>query len=382
MQDSKAVMEQHGACRADNEATKSLFASHGAGKSLQANVNRLMRSFPVSSPPGAYELTPGIQYEIVKWTMDYFYGNEEFPYPYVPNIARPLERTVEEKITNEVYDDKLVERIQSSGRYVDIQRPKRDCNGKDVNWSVFPRFNVVPLGYPINTVEERFAKLVGWQLACFQQRTTTLNTFYINRLNAVSGDWLLPEHINVDLSSWEDRSFYMNNCYLAIQQAEHRCESIIEDYVIRFVREANVFVDNVQRNVNGSENLFEDYKNMQLDNVVCSAYGFMRKLSGKFGDDFQHLKSGMLLAGNTASANLLQATLENRKRCASIDWANALSWFGIVLSKSLSMFMGCDKTKEHKIKRAANDPGGTGSPPPFNHVFFGKHKVFHFLPDD
>lgn len=374
-----ALMQPYGACRTDNEATGSLFASHGASKSLQANVNRILRSFPANSGVlRDYEMTPAIQTEIVKWVMDYFYGESDFPYPYAPNIARLLESTVKKQITNEVYDEKIVQQIQSASRFVKTQRPSRCTSGEEMNWSIFPRFYIVPLGYPINNIEERFAKLVGWQLASFQQRTTTLNTFYVKRLNTISGDWMIPEHVNVDLNSWDERSLYMNDCYEVMQRAEGRCESVIEEYVVRFVREANVFVDNVQNNVGQSGELFEDYKNMQLNNLICCTYGYMRKLSTEFAAEFHHLKSSMLLAGDTAGVNLLQSSLENKKRCENIEWADALNWLGITLSKSMLMFMGCDKTKEQKIKRLANDPASTGTPPPFNHVFFGRHKVFDF----
>jgi hypothetical protein len=170
----------------------------------------------------------------------------------------------------------------------------------------------------------------------------------------------------------------MSECYVALQQAEAHCESIIEEYIVEFARNVNIFVNNVHNNINEATDLFEDYKNMQINNAICNTYGFLRKLGTTSADKYQHLKSSMLLAGNTAIANLLQASVENNKRCAKIDWANAFNWLGIPLSISLSMFMGCDVTSEQQIKRAANNPASMGTPPIFNHVFFGKHKLFDF----
>jgi hypothetical protein len=197
----------------------------------------------------------------------------------------------------------------------------------------------------------------------------------------VSGEWLFPDYINVNLNSWDKRLFYMNDCYEVLQQAEDLCESIIEEYLVKFVREANVFVNDVQNNICEAEDLFEDYKNMQINNAVCRTYGLLRELSTKSANDYQHLKSIMLLAGDTAVENLPQATFENRKRCIEIDWTDAFDWLGIPVSQSLSMFMVHDATKEQQIKRAANDPRGTGIPPQFDHVFFGKHKVLDFAAD-
>jgi hypothetical protein len=298
------------------------------------------------------------------------------------NVARLLEVTVEEKFTNNIYDERLFANIQSAGRFVKIQRSKKSVNGDSVNWSVFPRFYVVPNGYPINNIEERFAKLVGWQLTCFQQRVSTMNNLYIKRLNATSGEWFFPEHTDVDLSSWDDRSSYMNDCYVVLEQAENHCEALIEEYLLEFARNVNIFVSNVQNNINEATDLFEDYKNMQINNAICNTYGFLRKLGTISAEKYQHLKSSMLIAGNTAIANLLQASLENNRRCAKIDWTNAFSWLGIPLPISLSMFMGCDVTSEQQIKRAANNPASTGTPPAFNHVFFGKHKLFDFTTGD
>lgn len=227
MANNKATAAPPGRRRTDNESNRSVFASHGVSESLDTNVSAIIRSFPVKPAPEDYDLTPVIKTSIVKWVTDHFYGNKDFPYLYAPSIARLHELTVEEKVRNEVFDKKLLANIQSSGRFVNIQKPSRSISGEDVNWSVFPRFFAVPNGYPVNNIEERFAKLVGWQLACFQQRATRLNLSYIRRLNMTSGEWLFPEHISVDLNSWDDRSLYMNDCYEVLQQAEDLCESII-----------------------------------------------------------------------------------------------------------------------------------------------------------
>jgi hypothetical protein len=378
MEDKKYIMAPPGGGRTDNESIRSVFASHGVSKSLQADVNRIIRSFPVKPTPENYDLTPFIKTLIVKWVLDYFYGSKDFPYLYAPNIARSLECTAEEKAINKVYDEKLVAHIQSSGCFANIQKPSKSVSGEGVNWSVFPRFYIVPNGYPTNNIEEKFARLVGWQLACFQQRATTLNFFYAKRLNEVSGEWFFPEYINVGLNSWNDRSLYMNDCYAMLQQAEDLCESIIEEYLLKFAREANVFVNNVQNNICETDDLFEDYKNMQINNAICNTYGLLRKISTESAKEFQHLKSSMLLAGDTASASLLQAAFNNKKRCIEIDWKNAFNWLGIPISQSLSISTGCGATKGQQIGRAANDPGSTRTLPPFSHMFFGKHKVHDF----
>lgn len=361
---------------ADNEQIQSLLALCGASNALQENVRRTLRSLSVSPAPHEYELTPGIQTSIMNWIMDYLYGNEEFPYPYAPSVARSLENTLEEKSNNEARDEKLVKRIQSSGLYVKDQRPKKSSDGEDVHWSVFPRFYVVPKGYPTNNIEEKFAKLVGWQIVCFQQRAYTLGASYARRLNAVSEDWLLPEYIHTSSSYWSNGSLYMNECEVMLQQATDHCTSIIEEYLLKFVHDANAFTDNVSDKVHTGHNILEDYKSMQVNNAVCSTYGFARSMTNEYTYELKRLESSMLLPDDAAYMKVRQISISNSKRCAKIDWAPAFNWLGAVLPTSLSMFVGFDAAKTRTIQRAANNPAGTGTPPPFDQVFFGRHKVF------
>jgi hypothetical protein len=245
-----------------------------------------------------------------------------------------------------------------------------------VHWSVFPRFYVVPKGYPVNDIEEKFAKLVGWQMVCFQQRAHTLGASYAKQLNAASGDWLLPDCTDADINYWSNRTRYMSNCDVVIQQAEDHCISIAEEYLLKFMHEANAFTNNVHGRLRAGRDLLEDYKNMQIHNAVCNVYGFARVVQKRSADELQHMKSVMLSPGDDSNTRAQQIIRSNSKRCGEIDWAPAFNWLGIVLSASLSIFMGCNTARARQIQQDASDPLSTGTPPSFNHVFFGRHKVF------
>lgn len=360
----------------DNAHIAILLASQGASDALRDNVRRTLRSLSVGPRLDEYEMTHAIQASVVNWVIDNFYGNEEFPYSYAPSIARSLEKTVEEQLSNELYDNKLVQHIQSQGSYVKSHFPQKSVDGEDVHWSVFPRFYVVPKGYPVNNIEEMFAKLVGWQMVGFQQGAHTLGASYAERLNAVSNDWLLPEYTDADFNYWSNRTLYMNDCDVVLQQAEGHCISIAEEYLIKFMHEANAFTDNVHDRICAGRNLLEDYRNMQIHNAVCNVYGFARAVKKSSADELQYMKSIMLTPGDDVNTRVRQINMLNSKRCGKIDWSPAFNWLGVVLSASLSMFIGCNAAEARQIQQAASDPSSTGTPPPFNHVFFGKHKVF------